>query len=241
MDEVKKKVFLDLFASPSTVLPVVGGLSAWMLSWAVDGNLWLNLGGLVGLLGGCGLLATRWIFGLEEITEQAHQYLHQQEHQQQQRALDALEHRLRGDQDPRTQTYLRRLRALHQSFQDDVERGKLSGPARSILAHVEKLFQAAVKHLQHSYHLWETAARLSGPAGSSIQEERERVIQEVRETIDHLGHTIEQFHCFQVKQSETELAKLRRELDETMRVARRAEDRVAAIGREKDYGGTVFE
>ena len=73
MDKVKKKVLLDLFGSPGAVLPIVAGMSAWVLSWAIDGNTLLNLGGLVGVLGGAGFLATRLIFGLERITENAFQ------------------------------------------------------------------------------------------------------------------------------------------------------------------------
>ena len=241
MDQVKKKVLLDLFASPLTVLPVAMGLSAWMLSWAVDGSVWLNVGGLAGVLGGLGLLATRLIFGLDKITENAFEYLHEQQREEQEQHLDRLQSRLRRDNDPRTQTYLRTLRDLYDGMQEDVANGKLTRQAGIVLGQVDKLFQAAVKHLEHSYHLWKTAKRLSGAARQNLNDEREQVIQEVRETVEHLSRTIEQFHSFRVKENEAELAKLREELDETMNVARRAEARVAALDDERTYSEQDFE
>ena len=50
MDDVKKKVLLDLFVSPWTVLPLAGGLSVWMLSWAAEGSAFLNVAGLAGVI-----------------------------------------------------------------------------------------------------------------------------------------------------------------------------------------------
>ena len=241
MDKVKKKVLLDLFGSPGTVLPIVVGMSAWMLSWAVDGSTMLNLGGLVGVLGGVGFLATRLIFGLEKITENAFQYLNEQKREAQDQALDALETRLRGDDDPRTQTYLRNLRELYSNFQAELRDGRVAGIAGTVLEQVEKLFQAAVKHLEHSYHLWMTAGRMSGDARQALLDERERVVQEVQETVEHLSKAIEQFHSFRVKASEAELVKLREELDETMQVARRAEARLESFGTEKTYDVQEFE
>jgi len=241
MDQVKKKVLLDLFASPLTVLPVAGGLSAWMLSWAIDGSLWLNLGGLVGVLGGLGLLATRLIFGLEQITARAHEYQHQQQREEQEDKLDRLRSQLRRDDDPRTQTYLRTLRDLYDGLQEDVASGKLTRRAGIVLGQVDKLFQAAVKHLEHSYHLWKTAKRLSGSARQKLNDEREQVIQEVKETVEHLSKAIEQFHSFRVQENEAELAKLREELDATMQVARRAEERVAELDDERAYSEEDFE
>jgi len=241
MDAVKRKVLLDLFGSPSTVVPIVGGLSAWMLSWGMDGNMWLNLAGLAAVLGGVGLTVSRLIFGLEEITEDAYNYLNEQERQEREAALDALSERLRGDQDPRTQTYLRDLRELYSRLDQSAREGEVPGAAHPVLEKVEQLFQAAVKHLEHSYHLWETANRTSGAAKRSLLREREQVLEEVRQTTEHLGRTVEQFQAFRTRESEAELAKLREELDETMQVARRAEERVAALGDEKKYDHSEFE
>lgn len=212
-----------------------------MLSWAIDGNTLLNLGGLVGLLGGVGFLATRLIFGLERITEKAFQYLNDQRREVQEQALDSLASRLRGDEDPRTQTYLRHLRDLYTNYQEDIRSGKVAGAARTVQEQVEKLFQAAVKHLEHSYHLWIAAGRMSGNARLALLDERERVVQEVQDTVEHLSRTIEQFHSFRVKESEVELARLRAELDETMQVARRAEERLESLGKQNTYDLREFD
>jgi cob(I)alamin adenosyltransferase len=63
----------------------------------------------------------------------------------------------------------------------------------------------------------------------------------VKETVEHLSRTIEQFHSFRVKENESELAKLREELEETMQVARRAEERVAALDDERAYNEQDYE
>ncbi|HRX81188.1 MAG TPA: hypothetical protein P5307_19100, partial [Pirellulaceae bacterium] len=159
----------------------------------------------------------------------------------QEAGLDRLETQLRGDRDPRTQTYLRHLRELYRNFQEDLDAGKVSRSARTVLVDVENLFRAAVKHLEHSYHLWETASRMSGDPKRTMLDAREQVVQEVQKSVEHVSRIIEQFHSFRVKEDETELAKLRQELDDTMLAARRAEERVAALGKSAEYDISEFE
>ncbi len=241
MDDVKKKVLLDLFAAPSTVIPIVGGLSSWMMSWAMDGSVLFSTAGLVGVLGGLGMLATRLIFGLEKITEDAYAYQNDQQRSRQEAALDALDNKLRRDHDPRTQSCLRQLRQLYASFQADVRQGKISGAAQQVLEKVARLFQVAIQHLEHSYELWQTAQRVSGDARHSVMAKRDAVIQEVETTVEHLGKMIGQFHTFKVKANESELAKLRAELDETIRVAKRTEERIAAMGEQGEWSDGITE
>lgn len=241
MDKVQKKVLLDLFASPWSIIPIAGGLSAWMISWAVDGSTALNLGGLIGVLGGAGVMATRLIFGLEKITQDAFNYLTNQQHEDQENELDQLKWKLVGDDDPKTETYLTELRRLYGGFKQDVEEGKTKVGARPVLDQVHKLFHAAVKHLEHSYELWTRAKELSGDARESILAERRRVIDEVRDTIEHLGKNLEHFHTVRSRESESELSQLRKELDATMRVAQKAEQRVNALDQSSEFDAKEFE
>ena len=60
--------------------------------------------------------------------------------------------------------------------------------------------------------------------------ERDEIVQEVSESIQQLAASVEQLNSFKFRQDEAELAKLREELDESMRVARRAEQRMASLG-----------
>jgi hypothetical protein len=199
------------------------------------------MAGLMGVVGGVGVLATRLIFGLEKITEDAFKFLNQQQQLEQERELDQLALRLANDDDPNTQTYLADLRSLYASFVEDVEQGKLRTGARPVLEQVQRLFQAAVKHLEHSYDLWCRANDLRGPARENLLAERRRVVSEVGETIVHLSAAIQQFHTFRLERTDSELSKLRQELDATMQVAKRAEERISGLGSNPQYDLKEFE
>ncbi|MEZ6087314.1 MAG: hypothetical protein R3C05_04655 [Pirellulaceae bacterium] len=241
MDKVRKKVLLDLFASPWSVIPIAGGMSAWLLSWAMDGQMGLNMAGLIGVMGGIGVMATRVIFGLEKITQDAFEFMTQQQKDAQERKLDELTQRLAEDGEPKTEAYLTELRHLYQTFLDDLEQGKLAAGARPVSEQVHRLFQAAVRHLEYSLDLWRRAKRLSGSAKEALLEERRNAIDEVGQTIEHLGLTIHQFHAFRIEASDSELSKLRKELEQSMMVARRAEERISGLGSSREYDPQEFQ
>lgn len=238
MDDVKKKVLLDLFVSPWTVVPIVGGLSAFLLSWGLDGNTALNLIGLGGVLAGMGIQASRLIFGIEELTEKAHGYLTAQERLERDQRLDQLAVRLGQDEDPRSEECLRRLRKLYASLEEFPPTGSTAELFRE---KVDKLFHAAVRQLEKSLELWEKARRLPGKTGRPLLAERTSAIDEVVLTVNHLARTVEQFHAFQLKDSDHELAKLREELDRTIEVARRADEYIDAIDTPTMYDESEYE
>ena len=225
MDDVKKKVLLDLFASPWTLIPMVGGMSAWLLSWGLDGSTTLNLIGLGGILVGAGIQASRLIFGLEDLTRKAHGYLTEKQKQERDGRLDRLATELRQDDDPRSEECLLRLRKLYATLEEETP----TGNAILLREKVDKLFHAAIRQLERSFQLWEKAKRLPGPTKRPLLEERKKAIDEVVLTVNHLTRTVEQYHAFQIKDSDDELAKLRDELDRTLEIARRADERIDAI------------
>ena len=237
MDSVKKKVLLDLFVSPWTIVPIVGGLSAWLLSWGIDGNATLNLIGLAGVMAGVGIQATRLIFGIEELTEKAYAYLTEQEKAAQDQRLAELSTRLENDGDPRSEECLRRLRRLYDSLDSGAPKGATAIMFRD---KVEELFRAAVRQLERSLELWERSQQLPGNVGSLLLKERRKAIDEVVLTVNHVTRTVEQYHAFQMKESDHELAKLREELDQTIQAARRADEAINAIGKPQ-YDGAEYE
>jgi len=231
--DVRRKVLLDLFAAPSTLLPVVGGVGVLVLSWAIGGGPVLKMLGLAGILGGLGRAASRLIFGLEGITNNAYQYIHTQQRHGQEKALDRLDNRLRRDRDPRTQECLRQLRDLYGKFvgnveNGNVESGKINRSTHEILEVVEELFRNSVSQLEASYQLWQDSRTLGKAAKEKMLAQRDQVVEEVLDTIGHLDTTVQRFFAFTRKKNEDNLGRLQEELDEAIRVARRTEERMAS-------------
>jgi hypothetical protein len=242
LDEVKRKVFIDLFASPGTLVPVVVGLTSLMFSWAVGGSPMANAVGIMGVLGGLGYFASRMTLGLEGMTQRAYETVMEGHRKEQKEALDELERRLTNDQDQRTETCLRQLRQLYGTFQQSCFEGRVVAAHHQLVSQAEQIFKASVQQLQRSLELYELSQKLTGAAQGQVLAERERVIREVIETRDHLSSTIEQFQTFATRRNQSELGRLRDELDETLRVAQRTEERMANLGRkEKIYDESEFE
>jgi uncharacterized protein len=232
MDDIKKKVYLDLFASPVTLLPVVGGLTALLASWALGGNTPLTFGGLASILGGVGLFASRLVFGLERLTEDAYQYVVQRHRRNKEESLSRLRQRLEQDDDPRTQALLGRLQRLYAELEESIEEGKISLAAHDVLERVDEMFHVCVDHLQQSFRVWEKSRKVSRRARQQLLQQREHLIAEVDASVEHLEHKLEQLNAMSLKKNKSQMSHLRAELDETIEVARRAENRASALGME---------
>ena len=209
MDDVKRKVLLDIFASPLTLLPVVGGATALLVSWAVGGNPALTMGGIAGVLGGVGMFASRMIFGLEKLTNQAYEYVLKKQQANQQAALQRLDQRLRKDRDPRTERLLAQLQTLYRELQRDIEQGKISVSAHEVLDGVDSVFTVCVDYLDRSFRLWETASRMTGAARNNVLQQREELIVEVARSCEHLEQTINHLNEVATKRNKSDLAQLR--------------------------------
>jgi len=230
LDEVKQKVMLDLFASPGTLLPIVTGVSSLLLSWAIGGNPTASAIGIIGILGGFGHFASRLILGLESMTQRAYDAIRRRDEDERIAALDQLEKQLTQDRDPRTETALRNLRKLYQEFHRSCQANRLDTKHPQLATQVEEIFLASVSQLERSLELFQLSQKMSGPVQGKYLAEREKVIDEVLQTRDHLNHTIEQFHAFALQRKDTDLSRLRNELDETLQVAKRTQERMANFG-----------
>ena len=241
MDEVKRKVYLDLFASPLTLIPLAGGLTSLMASWATGGNPTLTLAGIVGVLGSLGITISRMILGLEGITERAVSYRLEKQQKEREAALDRLFQKLQQDRDPRTETCLQQLRLLVGSLQTAAEKGNITTSAYEILDGVGNIFKQCVKQLEHSHALWETAQRMHGPAGDSLLGQRDDVVREVCQTVEEVSKKVDGYRLTETQRNQSDLAKLRRELDESIEAARRAEQRTAELERSARADAARFE
>lgn len=229
MDSVKRKVISELFLAPSVVLPIVGGISAALLSWATGGNAYLSGAAIVGVLGGIGWMFTRMVFKVEEITEEALQAELDKKLRDENQALDKLAVQLRMDRDHRTQDYLTLLRSLRDDFEKLAQKPGVQARSSRVREQVGLVFVAAVEQLRQSFRMWELSENLVGDARKKILNEREQVLVEIGETVERLQLTVDQFRELMRTDSKVDLAAMRDELDATMRIARRTEERMREL------------
>jgi paraquat-inducible protein B len=229
VDPVKRKVISELFFAPSVVLPIVGGISAGMLSWAIGGNNSLTMAAAAGILGGLGWMMTRIIFKIEAITEDAMRFEQEQAIKAENKQLDELEQLLIGDGDDRTQDYLTLLRSVRQDFQETASQPGVQMRSARVREQVNTIFHATVDQLRHSYKLWQLSRSLNGDARRKVMESRENVMKEIGTTVDRLHNTVLQFRELIREDKKVDLASMREELEATMRVARRTEEKMREI------------
>ena len=227
----RKKFLLGLLSSPLVLGPLVVGLTLLLTAWTFSlRSSVLVLGGLAGVLGAVGMAVTRGLFQDRRLAEAAVGELQREAQEQTDRELDDLDHRLVEDGDQRTEDLFRDLRALAQAFRDGQTWASEVNPrsAFDILAGVDELFAGCVRALQQTLELWRAAEKMATPAAAEpIRAQRERIIQDVRQSIGQLGRLLAGLQGFRSgAQADSELARLRAELDQSLDVARRVEQRM---------------
>jgi hypothetical protein len=233
--EVRDRVLREIFLAPSVVLPVVGGLSAWLVSWAADGVPSLTLAGLIGVLGGLGWMATRAIFRTEKITQDTMQELEQRELAAEQAELDRLDELLRQDDDPRDQELLKLLRLHRIEFQEIAKQPGVVARSREVLGRVEQLFRASVNNLYESYRLSEQALKLRTRARQDLLAEREKLLTEIKLTVDQLSASLIEYQRVTKKASGEDLGRMREELEASIQIAKRTEERLRELDSSPNY------
>ncbi len=233
--QVRKRVLIDLFASKSVILPVVGGLTTLIVSWVTE-NPYIAFTGLGATLGGLGVFASKWVLGLEKITQQAYEEVIRKTKEQKNKILDDLEKRLKADRDPRPEKCLRELRELHLLLSQ--EEGIW---AETILEDFERLFNVCVEQIKKTDDLWRKSRKSTGAAKKTYKKNRERLVKEIEETTLHLTKNIQQFKQQSDHQMTTsELSEAKQELERTIEVAKRVDQELSGI-QNKGYDPKEFE
>jgi hypothetical protein len=236
VEELRKRILREIFVAPSVVLPIVGGASAWLLSWAGGGGSdMLNLVGLAGVLGGIGWFATRFIFQLDDISQKAMQDLAQEALQKEENHLNELQKRLATDKDPRTEQYLILLRENRADLEKLAQTPGIQIRSLEILKQARQLFWAATEQLDQSLKMYQLAEKLSGAQKQGVLAQREHCLSEARESAEHLRDAISAFRQFADKNLQRDMDSLQLELAESIQAAKRSEERLRDLQNRPDY------
>lgn len=233
--KLRKRMLLRLLGSPGTVAPLMLGITALTAVGAFGLNPGLGLfAALSGFLGAGGAFFTQLLLGGKKIAQELIAEMAREQKQANERALDDLDHRLAtADNDPRTETALRDLRALLDAFEENVSRsdGFHVHALFGVRSMVTQLFDRCVQSLEQTLRLWQMAQRLhSSAAREPILQQRESIITEIHATINHLSDTLVALQKLDVGASgRTELNRIRDELDRSLSVAKTVEARVESL------------
>ena len=110
-----------------------------------------------------------------------------------------------------------------------------------MIERVDQIFHTSVKQLEDTADLMDAAEAMQGPARQSILMQREDLVRELCETVEHLRQAVERFHAVTTRKNRSNLARLRKELDESIRVAREVERRTEQLTEAPTYDPKDFE
>jgi hypothetical protein len=166
---------------------------------------------------------------LEDIADRAYQYQMEKQQAEREAGLGRLETQLSQDHDPRTRQLFARLMRIYRRVESDIREGRIRAAAQGVVESVEQMFQVCVDYLQRAYDLSREAERLEGRERSRIQRQREELVAEVEHSVEFLAKKLDQLQTPSDGKHKSELARLRAELDESIRVARQAEARLESL------------
>jgi len=230
--QINRKVFLRLLGHPVVIAPFVLGVTActafWALSWpgAVS---WFACA--AGALGSFGTYVTRLVM---DNGKTARAVLAEEELGEQragESALDALDKRLvEADNDPRPETALRDMRALMRAFDDFI--GKADSPNApaviEVRSRVRQLFDYSIRSLERTLQLGDTAKLLNMPtARKPLLAQREKIIEDIEACAKQFGDTLATLQRLDSgNHSGSDLSRLRDDLDQSLQIAGRVEERL---------------
>ncbi len=235
MDDVRKRIFNELVFAPSVILPGVVGASAWLISWGAGGLGAMNLVGLVGVLGAVGWFATRAIFQMESIAAKVMRAEATKLKRAEEEKLDDLRQRLRVDRDPRTKDYLTLLRTSRDEFEEIAKEPGIALRSMDVIKQMQQLFRSAIDQLEYSLKLHELAERLNDGQRDRVIHQREEVLTEIRDSVEHMQSAVKHYRDLIDREQHTDLNTLQDELDASIRIAKRTEERMKELDSTPDY------
>lgn len=166
---------------------------------------------------------------VETIANKAMQAAEQSQRAEENHQLDALAEQLRTDRDHRTQDYLSLLRSLRSEFEAAAADEGVRIRGAQISEQLSLAFNMIVDQLRQSYRLWEQSEQVVGETRENTLAERETLLSQTKLTLERYQAIVEQFGAMVKKEEGSDLQGLQQELEATLRIARRTEERMQEL------------
>lgn len=222
MNELRKKIITDLFISPMTIVPATIGGSLMLLS--------LVAGFIYGFVGFCFLLISfgiginNCLFNYDKTSKQTIEKIEKEKQIERNNKLDELDVKLSSDRDPRDQKFLRDLRAIYDTFIEDIKAGKITIAAGlSIRNQIDEVFNQCVQQLEFQYELLVRSRKFNGKLKDDLLKQRNNVLDEIEKSVFNLTDVISEVGNLGVKAKSNQLSLLKDRLNIQLNAAKEAE------------------
>jgi hypothetical protein len=230
MDSLRKRILLDLFAAPLTVIPTTIGASLIMMSGIFGGDTAFY--GIVGLLVGAGSLLTNFVFNLDKISQTASNKWLEEQQELKEQALNELDAKLVQTSDPHDEKILRNLRVIYSKFCVDLKNHESISIPVDMLSTIDKLFQSCILKIEQSLELWEMAQTVTGKIQTRIINNRKSILEEVEQSLLDLSETISGVWAIHRRTKNADLDRLRQQMKTQLQVAKTTEERMQELNQE---------
>lgn len=220
MSEFHKRVLLNLFVTPMSLLLGTGGISLLLMSQML-GSVFSGFGflGFCGLAACVGVIVSNFFCNLGSISKKAFEDIQLREKKKLDDDLDELDTRLSSDRDPRDQTYLREMRETYDSFRGDLQSGQITAPEK-LLKQIDELFKSIVAQLDKQFHIWKSSKKVTGENKKKLLQEREEILAEIGESVASMTKTVEEIRTMHVSSNKGKLREMKRRLDSQLNVTK---------------------
>ncbi len=234
----QRKFLLHLLSNTYILLPFAAGGSIAFAAWVFNLEpkaLYLFGSAILSILVPIGTLISKWATGTEDIAKQVHSEILHEVHQKREAELNNLHQQLEADGDARTETMLDELRALHKSFQEEAGGDGWLGAlpisvSADITDKVSELFTQAVECLKDTLKMHQKLRNTQlATVKNVLQQYREQRIEDVQQTIVQLSHLYTRVLTFNPESNDTELTRLRSELDESLSFAKQVDAKIREL------------
>jgi hypothetical protein len=219
-------------AHPSTIIPLVGGVTAAALGWITgDATSAMTLLGLGGVAVSFGVLSTRWLLGVDQLTEETIRDLADERKDRREEELDDLYRRLKKDGDPRTEALLGRLRKAQRQIAKAGLSPSIDPASRVDIAYrVAELSEQCVEALKAALDFRKRHRHLRGEARKINEERRGLEIAEVQACVETLERlSVDGGSSADATPTTNRLQAMRDELHQSLEVARRVGERMKSL------------
>ncbi len=169
------------------------------------------------------------------MTEIAYRDLQKRTREVRMREIRELRRSLRSDRDPRTSNMLKRLQRIYDRLLES-ERAGIDPVYKEVSVQANRLHQSCMELLRMSLRLWKASREVTTESvRKQLETSRESSINEVQEGIINLERSLDHLQTSELRggaSDEVNAARLRKELDEGLNVARRVENRIRSLDSE---------